>query len=357
MDRLHDLVARRGLVDDEDGVEGTLSRQKALFAQRKRISAFADVGDTKSALHWLTRLIASDAALLHWSDQYRLFRIGLASGQPRKLLLEALLKLPECALLSAVSGGSRSNAMLCLLALELSEALGDWEGLLRGAEALERQLEEASPGDESSSLRWEREQFPAGWVPAADASVLRARVAFFRGRALRALGDFEAAIEAFSRATDHDPHAFSAVSELVDESNALIPAGQRKAYMGTLIIDDDPEPIAYDYSVDELFANGQYASVLQHTQPLFREPKALPLPDARLLVLHLGALLALRKANDLFALAHRLVDAVPQSGLPWYAVGLYYEAVGKFDDSRRYLMYTTAMPAPTPYGPPPPFLL
>ncbi|CAH2085815.1 unnamed protein product [Euphydryas editha] len=50
-----------------------------------------------------------------------------------------------------------------------------------------------------------------------------------------------------------------------------------------------------------------------------------------------ACLVELKKSAELFAFAHALVDAYPQSWTAWYAVGCYYYLIGKSEFARRYL--------------------
>ncbi|XP_050349089.1 cell division cycle protein 16 homolog isoform X2 [Nymphalis io] len=50
-----------------------------------------------------------------------------------------------------------------------------------------------------------------------------------------------------------------------------------------------------------------------------------------------ACLVELRRSAELFAFAHALVDAYPQSWTAWYAVGCYYYLIGKMEFARRYL--------------------
>ncbi|KAL0881404.1 hypothetical protein ABMA27_001272 [Loxostege sticticalis] len=50
-----------------------------------------------------------------------------------------------------------------------------------------------------------------------------------------------------------------------------------------------------------------------------------------------ACLVELRKSSELFAFAHTLVDAYPNSWISWYAVGCYYYLIGKSEFARRYL--------------------
>ncbi|XP_037296987.1 cell division cycle protein 16 homolog [Manduca sexta] len=50
-----------------------------------------------------------------------------------------------------------------------------------------------------------------------------------------------------------------------------------------------------------------------------------------------ACLVELRRASDLFAFAHDLVDAYPNNWTSWFAVGCYYYLIGKSELARRYL--------------------
>ncbi|XP_030370331.1 cell division cycle protein 16 homolog [Scaptodrosophila lebanonensis] len=47
--------------------------------------------------------------------------------------------------------------------------------------------------------------------------------------------------------------------------------------------------------------------------------------------------------NKLFYVAHKLVDRYPDKAISWYAVGCYYDMIGKSDPARRYLSKATAL--------------
>ncbi|XP_021785525.1 cell division cycle protein 16 homolog isoform X3 [Papio anubis] len=59
---------------------------------------------------------------------------------------------------------------------------------------------------------------------------------------------------------------------------------------------------------------------------------------ASCLPVHIGTLVELNKANELFYLSHKLVDLYPSNPVSWFAVGCYYLMVGhKNEHARRYL--------------------
>ena len=53
------------------------------------------------------------------------------------------------------------------------------------------------------------------------------------------------------------------------------------------------------------------------------------------LPLHIAVLVELKKSNDLFYLAHNLVDVYPGKAVAWFAVGCYYMLVNKHETARR----------------------
>lgn len=57
----------------------------------------------------------------------------------------------------------------------------------------------------------------------------------------------------------------------------------------------------------------------------------------------------LKKTNDLFILAHKLVDRFPREALPWYAIGCYYCLIGNRDHAKRYFEKSCAIDSS--YGP------
>lgn len=47
--------------------------------------------------------------------------------------------------------------------------------------------------------------------------------------------------------------------------------------------------------------------------------------------------------KGLFCIAHKLVDLYSDQAISWYAVGCYYDLIGKSDPARRYLSKATAI--------------
>ncbi|XP_013411443.1 cell division cycle protein 16 homolog [Lingula anatina] len=65
--------------------------------------------------------------------------------------------------------------------------------------------------------------------------------------------------------------------------------------------------------------------------------------NSRCLPLHIAVLVELHQSNNLFYLAHKLVDLYPNKAVAWFAVGCYYYLVGKHDPARRYFSKATSL--------------
>ncbi|CAG0914121.1 unnamed protein product [Notodromas monacha] len=64
-------------------------------------------------------------------------------------------------------------------------------------------------------------------------------------------------------------------------------------------------------------------------------------PDA--IPVYLASLVELKEANELYRVAHELVDMKPEDSLSWFAVGCYYYVTEKLDLARRYLLKATTI--------------
>ena len=86
-------------------------------------------------------------------------------------------------------------------------------------------------------------------------------------------------------------------------------------------------------------ARGEVSTAYAATSALLaRDPlRASALPT------HLSAAATLGKRNELFARGHDLVQADPESGVAWYAVGCYYASAGQHAAARRFLAKCTAV--------------
>lgn len=59
------------------------------------------------------------------------------------------------------------------------------------------------------------------------------------------------------------------------------------------------------------------------------------------MLVHISCLVALGKKNDLYRVAHQLVEESPKSAMSWYAVGCYYFSIGNNNQAKRYFTKST----------------
>jgi len=90
---------------------------------------------------------------------------------------------------------------------------------------------------------------------------------------------------------------------------------------------------------ERLFYNCDHHAAFKITASVLKTDayhcKALPV--------HIALLVELKKTNDLFKLAHNLVDLYPEWAMSWFAVGCYYYLIGKQDPARRFLSKATQL--------------
>ncbi|XP_034233878.1 cell division cycle protein 16 homolog isoform X2 [Thrips palmi] len=90
---------------------------------------------------------------------------------------------------------------------------------------------------------------------------------------------------------------------------------------------------------ERLFYNCKFQSCLKLTEEVLKKDPY----HSNCLSVHIGCLVELKKSNQLFYLAHRLVDLHPEMAISWFAVGCYYYLIGKSDPARRYLTKATVL--------------
>ena len=56
-------------------------------------------------------------------------------------------------------------------------------------------------------------------------------------------------------------------------------------------------------------------------------------------IVGVGSALQLKRCNDLFLLAHSLVESNPRNAASWYAVGCYYLGVNDVESAQKYFQY------------------
>lgn len=90
---------------------------------------------------------------------------------------------------------------------------------------------------------------------------------------------------------------------------------------------------------EKFFYNCDYKKCMQIIDEILkRDPY-----HKRSLTVQIGCLMELKDFNKLFYVAHKLVDFYPDDAISWYAVGCYYDLIGKSDPARRYLSKATTL--------------
>lgn len=90
---------------------------------------------------------------------------------------------------------------------------------------------------------------------------------------------------------------------------------------------------------ENLFYSCEFYACIRLTQEVLEKD----LYHRECLPIHISCLFELKKTNQLFDLAHKLVDLYPESAISWFAVGCYYLMVNKTDCARRYLSKATTL--------------
>eukprot|EP00959_Pyramimonas_sp_CCMP1952_P395992 8297020-Pyramimonas_sp.AAC.1 len=85
------------------------------------------------------------------------------------------------------------------------------------------------------------------------------------------------------------------------------------------------------FQADWHYYRGEYQRAYDITRALLERD---PYHTASLPV-HLAAALELRRKNELFARAHKLMQEYPDRAVAWLAVGCYYYCIRAFDNARR----------------------
>jgi anaphase-promoting complex subunit 6 len=92
---------------------------------------------------------------------------------------------------------------------------------------------------------------------------------------------------------------------------------------------------------DLLYTQCRYQDVLAITEPILQGDKY----NFAIYPLHLACLYELKKKNVLFLVAHDLADSHPEEPCTWLAVGIYYFAIDKIAEARRYFSKASMMDA------------
>ncbi|OAA75625.1 anaphase-promoting complex subunit Cut9 [Akanthomyces lecanii RCEF 1005] len=92
---------------------------------------------------------------------------------------------------------------------------------------------------------------------------------------------------------------------------------------------------------DQLYTQCRYGEALEVTKSVIEDDKY----NFNIYPVHLACLYELKKKNELFLVAHDLADTHPEEPCTWLAVGIYYFAIDKVAEARRYFSKASMMDA------------
>jgi len=90
---------------------------------------------------------------------------------------------------------------------------------------------------------------------------------------------------------------------------------------------------------ERLYYNCDHVTAFEITSDIMRDD---PLHH-KCVPLHIALLVDMKETNELFQLAHTLVEHYPEWSIAWYGVGCYYFSTGKQDNARKYLEKATQL--------------
>ena len=192
-----------------------------------------------------------------------------------------------------------------------------------------------------------------------------------KGKVLEALDNRTQASEFFSEALKVDPYCQEALHALT--KHQMLSADKEQKLIEAIVFDndDDQELLKFIYTIglkkynkpqdlivpkplehtmknnlclqvalaERHFYNCDYLACHQISVAVMKKD---PFHDIALPI-HISCLVELKKSNDLFLLAHRLVELYPEWAVAWFAVGSYYFLIGKQETARRYLSRATQL--------------
>eukprot|EP00118_Oscarella_pearsei_P021356 m.239199 g.239199 ORF g.239199 m.239199 type:complete len:565 (+) comp40176_c1_seq40:85-1779(+) len=196
-------------------------------------------------------------------------------------------------------------------------------------------------------------------------------ICLLRGKACQAVENRAYAAENFKQALRHDVFCYEAFSRLV--SYNLLTVEDLKKLVTSLPMkeqcsdEEEADALTFLYmsQINEFLSPESFevpsgleksldVTVLEAQRHYFAwDPQsALAMTEKVLvadpyhplcLLIHIGCLVTLEKSNDLFLLAHKLVEDLPEKALSWYAVGSYYLITGKRSLARQYFSKATGI--------------
>uniref|UniRef100_A0A7N8Y4L0 Cell division cycle 16 homolog (S. cerevisiae) n=1 Tax=Mastacembelus armatus TaxID=205130 RepID=A0A7N8Y4L0_9TELE len=308
---------------------------------RKRVRQYIDQQQYQSALFWADKIASlshEDPQDIYWLAQclYLTSQYHRASHALRSRKLDKLY------------GACQYLAARChYAAKEFQQALD----ILDAEEPASKKLLDRSGkediGTPESSKDWDMS-------PAS----IKSSICLLRGKIYDAMDNRPLATSSYKEALKLDVYCFEAFDLLT--SHHMLTAQEEKEFLDSLPLSqqctEEEEELLHFLFENKLKKKPHHILMQKLVKPFntalflyFRVMVKDPF-HANCLPVHIGTLVELGKANELFYLSHKLVDLYPNNPVSWFSVGCYYLMVGhKNEHARRYLSKATTLERT--YGP------
>jgi anaphase-promoting complex subunit 6 len=201
---------------------------------------------------------------------------------------------------------------------------------------------------------------------------LQAAICFLKGQAYEALENRSKASSWYQKALHYDIYCYEAFDRLV--SNHMLTHCEESELLKSLSFTEDSEWLKQLYTckllkynqiedLEEPFQVLETQFGLKNNDDLIMSkaetyyyhgnyPKAYKLSkelmvhdpyNTKILVAHISCLVELDLKNELFYLAHKLVEENSENFISWYAVGAYYYLIENNEKARKYFSKSTSM--------------
>ncbi|XP_033637648.1 cell division cycle protein 16 homolog [Asterias rubens] len=336
-------------MNDRKGTEGL-----DVCKLRTLVKSYIDKHQYESAHFWADKLVSlSDADVV---DVYWLAQTLYLTGQYHR----------AAHLLQSKKLDKASKACQFLTA-KCHAAVKEWEDALNILEMSDSSVK--TPGKNKDEDIFTDSSDTEG-IPLQN---VESSICLLRGQIYEAMENRVLAAENYRRALQKDPYCFEAFELLV--KHQMLTASEERSLLDSLPLTkncrlaemevvksvyetilkkyDKPsestlpvclEPLKDNMEVVTALAERHYYNCdFRTSHKITSEVLSKDPYHGSCLPLHIATLVELRKSNDLFYLAHKLVDLYPSKPISWFAVGCYYYLVGKNDSARRFFSKATTL--------------
>lgn len=250
----------------------------------------------------------------------------------------------------------------------------DWRAALEVLDGDNRELKiDKSMASSVQNSSNNGEDFSVVFSAVGGGRKIESATALLRGMVYEALENREIAFQCYKDALQHDVYCYEALDKLVSHCSltsseeiqlleALPYSHQCSSEEAKLVrfayeckINKYSKPIEpklpsyleplhnnLDYVVslaEKHFNNCNYRESFKYSSIVIKDD---PLHES-CLPLYISCLVELREKNDLYNVAHRLVNTYPTKSVSWYAIGAYYLLIKKNEAARKYFSKATAI--------------